>query len=98
MNFKSALVGAIVGVLLAAISCENLNQQKKATSDSSAPAVAVQPRNRYELHPIRNGTFYGTALLDQETGRVWTLASNSKAGKVTDVEFSEVLVYPAPQR
>jgi hypothetical protein len=35
---------------------------------SSAPA------SRFELHEVRNGTVVTTALLDNQTGRVWVVA------------------------
>src|SRR5262245_47274230 len=61
------------------------------------PVDAGGAQYRYELHEIKNGTYIGTALLDRKTGRIWTLGSESKNGHVTDVMFSEVVVYPKPE-
>jgi hypothetical protein len=33
------------------------------------------PHARYELHEVRNGMLTTTALLDNQTGRVWILAA-----------------------
>jgi hypothetical protein len=56
----------------------------------------VAKSTRYELHEIKNGSYAGTALLDKNTGRVWILGSTSKAGHVTGIDFSEIMIFPQP--
>lgn len=91
---------AIVPVLLLSlelVACaglETASDTKPKAELESKPTVLL---DRYELHEIRNGPFNGTALLDKETGRVWTLATTSKGTSVTSVEFDAALVIPVPE-
>lgn len=42
----------------------------------------------------RNGNFTGTALLDKQTGRIWTMGTGeSKDGEIGDVEFRKATIY-----
>ncbi len=77
--------------------CEQMSQSKPEPQPAPAPKELQVPL-RYELHEIRNGGFLGTALLDKKTGRIWTLSNNTKGGHVSDPMFSEVPIYPQPER
>ena len=97
---KRGLLGlaGLGSLLLVCLGCAQLAEKPKS---QDVPPVTPQQRpvlrDRYELREIRNGAYYGTALLDKQTGRVWTLGSSSKGGTVTGVSFSEAAVYPKPE-
>ena len=97
---RTNLAGLTVlgALLLGAAGCSGLTEKPKPQTPPVAqeqkPAVLL---DRYELREIRNGAFIGTALLDKQTGRVWTLGTTSKGGQVTSGSFVEVPVIPKPE-
>jgi hypothetical protein len=72
--------------------CGGFDQQH-SKPPAEKPAVLL---DRYELHDIYNGGFHGTALLDKETGQVWTLATSETGGHVTSVDFEKADILPSP--
>ena len=76
--------------------CSDLNEPTKPQPQPPTEQKAAVLLDRYELKDIRNGTFVGTALLDKQTGRIWTLATSSKGGSVTSLSFDEAYVLPLP--
>jgi hypothetical protein len=96
-------INLICLTLLSALSlsvtgCSGLAEQPKPQNISDTqdkrPTTLL---DRYELREIRNGTYYGTALLDKQTGRIWTLGTESKGEEVGRADFEEVAVYPRPE-
>ena len=83
---------------LSVTGCSSLTEQPKPQTTSDAqdkrPTTLL---DRYELREIRNGTYYGMALLDKQTGRVWTLGTESKGAEVGRADFEEIPVYPRPE-
>lgn len=93
---RNLLVSAVI-LAMSGAGCDSLNEHTKP----QAPTVEQKPAvllDRYELKDIRNGNYVGTALLDKQTGRVWTLGTSSKAGTVTSLSFEEAYVLPEPQK
>jgi hypothetical protein len=85
----------LITLLLATSGCDQLLQTPKAPAEQKAQPILL---DRYEIHEIRNGNFAGTALLDKQTGRVWTMGTSSnKEGKIDSVSFGEAGVYPSVQ-
>jgi len=82
-------------LLLGTAGCGGQTDQTKQTAaQEQKPPVLL---DRYELREIRNGSYFGTALLDRQTGRVWTLDATSKAGQATTPAFVEVPINPRPE-
>jgi hypothetical protein len=85
----------LIILLLATSGCDQILQTPKAPTEPKAQQILL---DRYEIHGIRNGNFTGTALLDKQTGRVWTMGtSTNKEGKISSVDFGEAGVYPSVQ-
>lgn len=77
-----ALCIVVVGFLLG---CE----AAKPVAPVAPPPPA--PHARYELHEVRNGMLKSTALLDNQTGRVWILAAvPGKGDRVEAMSFQGV--------
>jgi hypothetical protein len=84
-----------IALLLATTGCDQMAQTPKAPTEAKVQPVLL---DRYELREIRNGNFTGTALLDKQTGRIWTMGtSTNKEGKIESVDFGEAVVYPSVQ-
>lgn len=88
-----ALVIFVLSTELAACSGAGTIPNTRVAQHQPQPNVLL---DRYELHDIQNGSFRGTALLDKQTGRVWTLATTTKGTSVTALDFETALVMPAP--
>jgi hypothetical protein len=98
--FKSGVrFSALSLVAVISVGTWGCGQSAVTRADLERLRNEVKPREqrRFEIHSIRNGTYYGSVLLDTHTGRVWALGSESKGGKVTDVSFAEIPVLPDPR-
>jgi hypothetical protein len=94
---KNVLYGTVAAILVfAALSSA---RPFHAVNADPMPTGIYQ---RYSLHELRNGNMITTALLDGETGHVWSLATNSdpKDPTVNASEFERLCVLsrdPDPQ-
>jgi hypothetical protein len=87
----------VLMICLSFIGCAEVPQRPQDTFRQIDSEPKVLP-DRYELRDVRNGSFFGTALLDKQTGRVWTLGSSTnKEGKIDAVEFDQAPTYPNAQ-
>jgi len=87
------LLALPLAILLSTAACDQTPQNpEKPTPEPSKVFL-----DRYELHDIYNGNFHGTALLDKQTGRIWTMGTTTNGkGQIDSVDFSSALVIPSP--
>ena len=90
MNRNRLLGYVVLGTLvLGPVGCRR-TMDKARTGQERRPAALF---DRYELHDVRNGNSFSTALLDKQTGRVWILTGT----KDDPMHRFEVIdVSPAP--
>jgi hypothetical protein len=77
--------------------CDNLTGNAAQKTAPAETEVRVADRRRYEIHEIVKGAFHGTVSLDTFTGKCWIFAHDAKNGKITETNFTALIVYPEPQ-